>query len=232
MSRFKSVAVLFAFTAIVPVSAMAEPIHYSFTGIMSAASSLTQGDGAVVDLSSAHFTATGIIGDVADGALSVFTATTTYDFGALGSFTTNQGADRYAQLSSNGGASVDTIGLVSWRPGFIDVIGFLISIGSTPVADIGSPAALGIVAPLRTRTGTQRFLTNSSGQTLHIRVNGQSQNVAISSAAVTRVAEPSALLLLGLGALGAAALKRRSNPRRLFSPGSKTKDGAQGVGAC
>jgi hypothetical protein len=230
VSRFKSVGVLLAFTAIVPASAMAEPIHYSFTGIMSATSSLTRSDGTIVDLSSARFTATGIIGDLADGALSIFTATTTYDFGALGSFTTNEGADRYAQLSSDGGASIDTIGLISWRPGFIDLIGFLISIRSTPVADIGRPAALGPLSPLRTRTGTQRFLTNSSGQTLHIRVNGQSQNVAISSAAVTRVAEPSALPLLGLGALGAAALKRRSNPRRLFSPGSKTKDGAQGVG--
>jgi hypothetical protein len=236
VGRFKSVAVLLAFTAIVPVSALAGPIHYSFTGVMSADSTLTLNNGTVVDLSSVPFSATGIVGDLADGATSVFRATTTYDFGALGAFTTDEGADRYAQFSSTDGTSVSRIGLISWRPGSVDLIGFLIAIGNVPVTDIGMPVALGNVNALRTLTDRQRFLENSVGQTLHIDWNSHKPNVTITSAAITAVPEPSTLLLLGLGALGAAGLTRRSNPRRLFSPGSKTRKGtagaARGVGTC
>ena len=96
-----------------PRPATATPISYSFSGQVGAGGggALTIG-GRLIDLSGARFTATGLtINDVnlvqgLDAAhLGVFAATATYDFGALGSFTTAPGTDFYFQAASCWGST-------------------------------------------------------------------------------------------------------------------------------
>ena len=104
---------LILIAVLVAAPATAAPIQYSFVGTLGRTSSLTRGDGTVVDLSGSAFTASGTAtGDlaVAEGwTHSVFLATTTYDFGVLGAFTTNLDDDRYVQFAAADGTA--TLGL-------------------------------------------------------------------------------------------------------------------------
>ncbi len=97
----------------VAAPATAAPIQYPFVGTLGRTSSLTHSDGTLIDLSGAAFTATGTAtGDLAlaEGwTHSVFLATTTYDFGVLGAFTTNLDDDRYVQFAETDGTA--TLGL-------------------------------------------------------------------------------------------------------------------------
>lgn len=81
-------------------TANAALIDYSFNGTAGAGSSIDLGAGAI-DLSGVSFTATGSVTDDTDlfpvSFFGLFAATTTYDFGAIGSFITDIGAEFYAQ---------------------------------------------------------------------------------------------------------------------------------------
>jgi hypothetical protein len=112
---------------LVPGLASANPIPiyaYSFDVIASPGSILTRADGTNVDVGNVLFTATGIAIDepAFDPAFpTVYEATTTYQFGDLGTYRTEQGADMFWTFG--------WIGLGHWNP--IDWAGF--GLGPLPI---------------------------------------------------------------------------------------------------
>src|SRR5690349_9462697 len=89
-------ALLTVASLLIAATVSADQFLYTFTGTLARTSSLTLSDGTVIDLSGAAFTASGVAsGDPADPRLpTLFAATSLYDFGALGSFMTDENADR------------------------------------------------------------------------------------------------------------------------------------------
>lgn len=186
---------------VIAASAAATPVQYSFTGVMSGFSTLTQADGTIVDIGNAPFTARGTTnGDVLGPWTGLFLATTTYDFGALGSFTTDVGADTYVQRNRSGGAVtvITEIGLIAFQPA--DLIGFTIQIAGITIPDPTTTAALGAVVPLQTDHGNSRTQANAAGQRLRFTWGPNPIRIQISSASVDEVPEPAtvSLLLVGL----------------------------------
>jgi hypothetical protein len=213
-----SCAILFAF----PLAAAAESIRYTFGGVLSDGSYLQQSDDTFVDLSRAAFTATGIVeGNLLQSDFAgIFAATTVYDFGALGSFQTELGADRYVQFGESN--AIETVGLVSWETGYSEIIGFHVRISPTAVEAVGQLQVLGDLTPVSTVVGYDRFQRNSAGQLFSQRVGqwfglntgGSFDQVQILSARVdsVQVPEPSTLVLLAVGAL--MLLQRVLDPAR------------------
>jgi hypothetical protein len=186
---------------------------------MSRGSTLREADGTVIDLSGVMFTATGISDGVETpvGFGGYFRATTRYDFGELGSFTTDEWGDQYFQSVSDAG--VRTIGLVRFTPGFfggLDVLGFHVFIAPIPIADPLTTAPLGQVDILRTfGAGGARATSNAAGQVFRIAafVQDPSTMISITSARVEAwsVREPTIALLLIVG-LCSVRLGRRLWP--------------------
>lgn len=195
----------------------ATPIAYSFTGTLSGNtrvthySTLTNADGTVVDLSYAAFTATGIAEQrlfVTEGFFGFYAATTTYDFGALGSFTTNPNEDIYVTGTTR-------VGLERWAAGSPSFGGFEVTIA--PATAFVGPFAIGDFTPLRTLMEDQRTLRNAAGQVLVLGADGGSifqTSIVITAASAHEVPEPAPGLLVLLGALIIGGLKRHSDTLR------------------
>jgi hypothetical protein len=199
--RLRLIAVTLG-SLLVSAPVYATGISYTFTGTMSRGSTLTLGDGTAVDLSFAAFTATGMTGDLSQPDYSfAWYATTTYDFGALGSFTTNVNGDQYLQWLS---PTLAQIGLASWRVGYPEEIGFMVVLDTiTSAADLqptGSPVVLGNVTITQSSLGYTRTLMNAAGETLLM----QRQEIrpglfSVDSASIVATPEPDTLALIALG---------------------------------
>jgi hypothetical protein len=206
--------------------AAADVIRYSFTGSIGTGSgnrsTLDLGLGPI-DLSGAVFTVSGTLVDdlPEDDTTAIFAATSTYDFGALGQFTTDTGGDFYWQLAEDAAVGgVDYVGLINWYRGTIDFSGFMIQVAHQN-ADESTPQALGHLVAQETfdHSPPPRRWQNSAGQTLSL--GGTFPMITIASADVTPVPEPGTLTLIGLGAAGLYARGRRRLGRR---------DGAESCG--
>jgi hypothetical protein len=201
-----------ALIVLTAATARADSIRYTFAGTMSYGSYLDNGDGILIDLSGATFSATGITGErFADSTWDMWLATTTYDFGALGSFTTNTGADKYVQNGILG--SIGSVGLLSWQPGVMDTFGFWAAI-PTQVASGTDPIAFGTVAATAADVGA-RSQGNTAGQSFylahHYLWDGAYPNLVIQSVTTEAVPEPATAALLLLGVL--CVHRRRRVPR-------------------
>ena len=194
--------------------AAASPISYSFTGTLGMAW-LDTGE-EIIDLSGSAFTVTGITGErfcFEDpyGCSPSWTGTSTYDFGALGSFTTAPGMDRYTERFDSAGNLI-AVGLINERLGSIDYEGFMAFISPVAGGDRSAPVAFGTVQPIRTyaSVGPMRNMRNAEGDRLSL-IDGVAispYHMQLTSVTTQPAPEPATLLLLTVG--GAALLRRRT----------------------
>ncbi|MCZ4316080.1 PEP-CTERM sorting domain-containing protein [Comamonadaceae bacterium G21597-S1] len=171
------------------VPASAALLTYSFNGITSAGSVLDLGGGPVdvggIAVSITGTTTTDVdLTAVGDG-LGLFAATSTYDFGALGSFTTDVGGDTYFQDCSSP-TGITCVGMFNGASGFL--LGFPEIVGDPDFGmPIGTPAGGFLV-------GSEfRFLQNGSGNQMFLSID------ALTAASIQSVPEPGTLALVGLG---------------------------------
>ena len=145
------------------------------------------------------FTASGTITSETDVNpfvfIGQFTATTLYDFGSLGSFTTDAGADFFFQNESSFTATTG-FGLAD-----AGLNGFEGRENSTPLTDPNAPEALGLI------------VFESSAHSTRTQTNAAGDSFAFTSINVTDVnisPEPTTAALLSLGLAGLALRQQRS----------------------
>lgn len=199
---------------VVSSAAYAEPVMYTFTGVLGEASYFQSTNGAVTDLEGVAFTARGF----ADAPLSAwgqefFAATTTYDFGSYGSFTTDVGADTYYQDQWIDGQPIHTVGLmfVFNQVGMVDGQGFRLDLPTPVILDEHSQIQtfdLQTMEQIRYAPFEARTQKNSAGE-VFFSASGLLgfTPMILTSAQVQRVPEPGTLSLLAIGA--GLLLKRR-----------------------
>ncbi len=220
--------VAFVSCLVIATPAMADPFTFTFTGTMGKVAQLTHADGTIVDLGLSPVTITGFITGVdplwtafsPTGSLidikrlaTSFVATTTYDFGTLGSFTTQNDhyVERY-QFAANGfDRELTRIGLYAWSPGDLDQAGFTIGlapVAAAPFSDSPVPFDVGDVTPLNTISNLHTLFNPTSGERLFfaLAVNGQQMQI---TSTVAGTPEPASGLLLLLGGTIAGILRRR-----------------------
>ncbi|MGB2717017.1 MAG: PEP-CTERM sorting domain-containing protein [Vicinamibacterales bacterium] len=233
---------LWVLFSMLPITAAASTIEYTFTGTMSLGSTLTKADGTAVDLSLAPFTVVGVTTGIDPlwelneytTDMAVFSAVSTYDFGALGSITaTDQYVERFATTAS--GRTVQEIGLMSWWPGTNDLIGFMVGVTSTldvPMSATPDPTAIGAFTTQYTLSNSHtRYLSGDDGSTFQLQrpiftitldiTSGSAwaTNAAMTESLTADVPEPSTLWLLGAGAV-LLRRRHRASPRSTESHGS------------
>lgn len=183
-------------------------LSYTFSGVAGAGSLIDTGlAGDPSDVSGVAFTITGqTTSDVdveSNPGFGVFTATSTYDFGVLGSFTTDIGAEGFLQ-NCVAASSVQCIGLTSVPLDLASFVGVIFLPGIP-----GSPNIAGSVLgtlPVVGTLGTARSLSNTAGHSLTLTVTDSS----ISAASVAAVPEPTTLILASIALLGACRQRRKS----------------------
>src|SRR5690349_21785950 len=127
-------AILLVSLAVSPTLASAESLTFTFTGQTNdAATELFKADGTVIDLRQTAFTITGTVSGAVDefwtptfAGVAPFIATTTYDFGALGSITTRDELVELFSTDENGNGFLGGVGLYNWYPGINGFNGFLL----------------------------------------------------------------------------------------------------------
>jgi hypothetical protein len=176
-------------SALFSAPASASLLSYSFGGVTEAGSLVDFGGGPVA-AGGVTFTITGTTTTDLDltapgDGLGLFAATSTYNFGALGSFTTDAGADTYFQ-NCDSPTGITCVGLFNGADGFL--LGFTEILGDPDFGmPIGTPAGGFFVG------STFRFLQNGSGDQMYLSV------ASLSSASIQTVPEPGTLGLVGLG---------------------------------
>jgi uncharacterized protein (TIGR03382 family) len=208
--RFTAPLIALVLGLTLTANAHAVIIDYSFSGgTASAGSSLDLGNG-VVDISGAAFTATGTLLNGTDlesePMFGQFAATTVYDFGALGAFETDRGADFYFQIQGNSlGQLLFFVGL-----GNSDLSEGLFPLGlGNPFATPNIPQAVGLLSFINEGFPTShlRLQTNTAGQSLTIVIPAMVQNVNITASGQAPLPGTLPLMALALAALG---LRRRT----------------------
>jgi hypothetical protein len=191
------IAAILTLAGMTPVQAA--PLAYSFSGLTTAGSLLNLGAG-LVDVGGVNFTVTGMTTDDIDqtptsDGLGLFNATSTYDFGAFGTFTTDTGGDTYFQNCSSP-AGITCVGLFNGSTGFL--LGFPVIAGDPDFGlAIGTPSGAFLV-------GSEfRFLANDAGDQMFVNA------ASFSNMSIQAVPEPGMVSLFGLG-LAVLAWRRRT----------------------
>lgn len=192
---------------LIAASVTASPVTYVFSGTLGRFSTLTLADGRVIDLSGAPFTAQGTTGEARQEVAGLFTATTVYDFGQLGSFAMDPNADGYLQEARDG--ALTQVGLIAFQLGNIDGRGFRVRVPSVPVSDLTQPVAFGTVAVAYSSGLDSRVMINATGERFF-----QSHDLigplTIDAVTVTATPEPASVLMLALGGAILLGGRRRS----------------------
>jgi PEP-CTERM motif len=188
---------LTALTALAFVApAHADLLSYSFSGVAGPGTVLDLGNGPV-SAAGATFTIVGTTTTDLDltapgDGFGVFAATTTYDFGALGAFTTNVGGDRYFQ-NCYGAAGITCVGL--FDPA--EAAGFLLGFAPIPAnPDFGLAIGTPVGAFLVGSTG--HYLANSAGAQLYLVAD------TFTDMSVQAVPETGTVVMFGVGLAGLA----------------------------